>query len=67
MDSKVYDLILVLHLLGAFTFVAGIALAGAAFEVARRRRHPAEIALLLSLPRIGVLLTAVGTLLIASL
>lgn len=66
MDSTTYNVALVLHLLGALTFVAGIVLAGAAFEAARRRRRPAEIALLLSLTRIGVLMVAAGTLLIAA-
>lgn len=66
MDSTTYDVALVLHLLGVLTLVAGIVLAGAAFEAARRRRRPAEIVLLLSLTRIGVLLVAVGTLLIAA-
>lgn len=66
MDSTTYDLALVLHLLGAITFTAGIVLAGVAFEAARRRRQPAEIALLLSVTRIGVLLVGVGTLLIAA-
>lgn len=59
------DVALFLHLFGALLFVAGIVLAGAAFEAARRRRQPAEIALLLGLTRIGVLLVAVGGLLIA--
>jgi hypothetical protein len=31
------------HILGALLFVAGIVLAGAAFEAARRRERPAEI------------------------
>ena len=53
------------HLLGALLFVAGIVLAGTAFEAARRRERPAEIALLLGLTRIGVLLVAVGGLLLA--
>jgi uncharacterized membrane protein len=66
MDSGTYNLALVLHLLGALAFVGGIVLAGAAFEAARRRTRPAEIALLLSMTRIGVLLVAVGTLLIAA-
>ncbi len=66
MDSGTYNVALVLHLLGALTFVAGIGLAGAAFEAARRRERPAEIALLLGLTRIGVLLVALGTLLIAA-
>jgi uncharacterized membrane protein len=52
------------HLLGALLFVAGIVLAGAAFEAARRREQPAEIALLLGLSRIGVALVAVGGLLL---
>ena len=52
------------HILGALLFVAGIVLAGAAFEAARRREQPAEIVLLLGLARIGVLLVAVGGLLL---
>jgi uncharacterized membrane protein len=52
------------HLLGAFLFVGGVIVAGVAFEVARRRRRPAEIALLLGLTRIGVLLVAGGALLV---
>lgn len=66
MDSTTYDVALAVHLLGAFTFVAGIVLAGVAFEAARRRRVPGEVALLLSMTRIGVLLVALGTLLIAA-
>jgi uncharacterized membrane protein len=58
------DVALFFHLLGAFAFVAGTIVAGVAFETARRRTTPAEIALLLSLSRIGVLLVAVGTLLV---
>ena len=52
------------HLLGALLFVAGIVLAGTAFQAARRRDRPSEIALLLGLTRIGVLLVAVGGLLL---
>jgi uncharacterized membrane protein len=59
------DVALFFHLLGALLFVAGIILAGAAFEVARRRERPAEITLLLGLTRIGVVLAAVGGLLLA--
>lgn len=47
-------------------FVAGIVLAGVAFEAARRRGQAAEVALLLSITRIGVLLVALGTLLIGA-
>jgi uncharacterized membrane protein len=55
---------LFLHLLGAFLFVGGVIVAGVAFEAARRRRRPSEIALLLGLTRIGVLLVALGALLV---
>jgi uncharacterized membrane protein len=57
------DVALFFHLLGAFSLVAGTVVAGVAFETARRREAPAEIALLLGLSRIGVLLVALGTLL----
>jgi uncharacterized membrane protein len=59
-----YETALFLHLLGALLFVAGIVVAGVAFEAARRRSRPAEIALLLGLTRIGVLLVALGGLLL---
>jgi uncharacterized membrane protein len=52
------------HVLGALLFVGGIVLAGTAFEAARRRERPGEIALLLGLTRIGVLLVVVGGLLL---
>ena len=58
------DLALFFHLLGALLFVAGIILAGAAFEIARRRERPSEIALLLGLTRIGAVLVGVGALLL---
>ena len=59
-----YNVALFFHLLGAFAFVAGTLIAGVAFETARRKQTPAEIALLLGLSRIGVLLVALGTLLV---
>ncbi len=52
------------NLLGAFLFVGGVIVAGVAFEAARRRQRPSEIALLLGLTRIGVLLVALGALLV---
>src|SRR4051794_22385897 len=58
------DVALFFHLLGALLFFAGIVVAGAAFETARRRQRPADVALLLGLSRIGVLLVAVGGLLL---
>jgi uncharacterized membrane protein len=48
------------HVLGAFLFVSGVVVAGVAFEAARRRRAPSEVALLLGLARMGVLLVASG-------
>jgi uncharacterized membrane protein len=59
-----YDVALFFHLLGAFALVAGTVVAGVAFEAARRRRVPAEIALLLGLTRVGVALVGAGTLLV---
>ena len=55
---------LFLHLLGAFTLIAGVVVAGVAFEAARRRRTAAEVALLLRLSRVGVALVGVGTILV---
>jgi uncharacterized membrane protein len=59
-----YELALFFHLLGALLFIAGIILAGVAFEAARRRQQPAEIALLLGLTRVGVVLVGIGALLV---
>jgi uncharacterized membrane protein len=52
------------HLVGVLLFVAGIFVAGAAFESARRREQPAEVALLLGLSRSGVALVLGGGLLL---
>jgi uncharacterized membrane protein len=59
-----YEVALFFHLLGAFALVAGTVVAGVAFEAARVRRVPTEIALLLGLTRVGVALVGVGTLLV---
>ena len=59
-----YNVALFFHLLGAFLLVAGTAVAGVAFEAARRRDEPGEIALLLGLTRIGVLLVGLGSVLV---
>jgi len=48
------------HLLGAFLFVSGASVAGFAFESARRREAPEEVALLLRLARTGAVLVGVG-------
>jgi uncharacterized membrane protein len=60
------NLALLLHLLGAFLLIAGMTVAGVAFETARRRQTPNDIALLLGLTRVGVLLVALGTVLAAA-
>jgi uncharacterized membrane protein len=52
------------HLVGALLFVAGVFVAGAGFESARRRQQPAEIALLLGFSRSGVVLVLGGGLLL---
>jgi uncharacterized membrane protein len=56
------EIALFFHLLGALLFVSGSVVAGVAFEAARRRESPGEIALLLGLTRWGVLLVLVGAL-----
>ena len=55
-----YTVALFFHLLGVLLFVSGIVLAGAAFEVARRRDDPAQIALVLGLARGGAALVGPG-------
>ena len=59
-----YHVALFGHLLGVLVFVSGIVLAGVPFELARRRRAPSEIAVLLGLARAGVPLVGVGALLL---
>jgi uncharacterized membrane protein len=61
----VEDLALYLHLIGAFAFMAGLVLAAASFETARRRANPGEVALLLALARGGGLLAVAGAVLLA--
>ena len=58
-----YNVAFFCHILGVLAFVSGITVAGVAFEAARRRERPAEIALLLGLSRIRVLLVAARVLL----
>lgn len=52
------------HLLGVLLFVAGVVVAGVAFEAARQRQRADEVALLLGLTRAGVALVALGGLLL---
>lgn len=58
------NVVLFLHIFGALLFVAGIVVAGVAFEAARRRERPDEIALLLGMTRSGVALGGLGALLL---
>lgn len=58
------DTALLLHLLGAFSLVAGSVLAKVTFETARGRQTPAEIALVLGFARLGVVLVVGGLVLV---
>jgi uncharacterized membrane protein len=58
-----YHWLLFLHLLGAFAFFAGAAVAGTLQLAAIRRERPSEIAVLLRLTSVGVLLVGLGALL----
>lgn len=58
-----YHWLLLFHLLGAFCFFAGAAVAGTLQLAALRRERPSEILLLLRLTRVGVLLVALGAVL----
>ena len=54
------ELALFFHVLGAILFAGGAIVAGVAFEAARRRTAPAEVALLLGLARSGAVLLGLG-------
>jgi hypothetical protein len=58
-----YEVALLVHLLGVLLFFGGALVTGVVFEAARRRKSPAEIALLLGVTRAGVALVALGGLL----
>ena len=51
---------LLIHLLGAFAFIAGIVTTGISFEVARRRHTSLEIAALLRVARVGAIIAGIG-------
>lgn len=59
-----YDWLLLFHVAGAILFFSGMAVAAVGLREAKRRRQPSEIALLLGVTRWGVLLVAVGTVLV---
>lgn len=56
-----YQIALLLHIVGAVAYFAGITVAGVAFFSAARRERPGETAAVLALARIGVLITLAGT------
>jgi uncharacterized membrane protein len=62
--ASTHDWALFFHLLGALLLVAGVTVAGVAFEAARRRSRPDAVAVLLGLTRSGVLLVALGSVLV---
>ncbi|MGC9221633.1 MAG: DUF2269 family protein [Solirubrobacteraceae bacterium] len=64
--GTVYNVAFFFHIVGVLLFVAGIALAGGAFETASRRSSPSEVAAVLSLARAGAILVAVGSVLIVA-
>ena len=57
------EILLFFHLLGAFCFFAGAAVAGTLQLAALRRERPSEILVLLRLTRAGVALVGIGALL----
>jgi uncharacterized membrane protein len=57
-----YHWLLFFHLIGAFCFFAGAAIAGTLQIGAMRRERPSEILTLLRLTRVGVLVVVVGAL-----
>lgn len=59
-----YEWLLLFHLLGGFLFVSGAAVAAVLQLAAMRRERPGEIAALLGAIRAGVLLVAIGSVLV---
>jgi uncharacterized membrane protein len=62
--TQTEDWALFLHLVGAFLLVSGATVAAVAFETARRRARPSQIAALLGLARVGALIVIPGGLLV---
>lgn len=62
-DVAATNWLLFFHLLGAFGFFAGAAVAGTLQLAAIRRERPSEILILLRLTRVGVALVGIGALL----
>jgi uncharacterized membrane protein len=59
-----YGWALFFHLLGVAFLAGGMAVAGVGLHAARRRERPSEVALLLGTTRAGVLLVALGAVLV---
>jgi uncharacterized membrane protein len=59
-----YELLLIVHVLGALLFFGGALVAAVVFEAAARRERPAEVALLLGLARVGALIVLAGAVLV---
>ncbi|WP_187368819.1 DUF2269 family protein [Baekduia soli] len=59
-----YTVALFCHVLGVLLFASGIVLAGAPFEIARRRSSPAEITAILGIARAGAMLASLGMILV---
>lgn len=55
-----FEIALLLHIVAAIAFFAGLVLAAAASHTAARRLDPVEISVLLSLARLGALIVAIG-------
>jgi uncharacterized membrane protein len=62
-----YNFALFFHLLGALLFFAGVVVAGVTFELARRRRRAADVAVLLAASRIGAMVVGAGGVVVAAL
>jgi uncharacterized membrane protein len=59
-----FELALALHVLGVMILSGGAVAAAVAFESARRRDRPGEVALLLGVARVGALIVLPGALLV---
>jgi uncharacterized membrane protein len=59
-----FELALALHVLGVMVLSGGAVAAAVAFESARRRDRPGEVALLLGVARVGALIVLPGALLV---
>ena len=59
-----FQIALLLHIVGAIVYFAGLVVATVALIAARRRERPSEIALLLRITPYGVILVGVGFLLL---